>query len=300
MQLSTAHADGFWMEIFNDVLADLRLGEIWTINMGEPEFGKDPQTFVNLIVFDSKAHIRVGRSTHAVNCRFFSTLNTISCDVEFFRFMISRFGFDKDVTVEYGTIEGDLGISSQSHRIMNRNELRQSYYELVNFVVGHEFGHAYHGHDGMFSMLPALQTVEPTRASSQNGVRNKCHTQEQQADEFFASRLSSKEDRDRAYMNFVSYINSAKLAANCPAVTVGYTCQLQLSFYGTGLVLGPGLIDSHVTSSHPSFMLRILNMLNRTYTDPLNEGFHLQFDNFDATVNLVEKYNPNDPCFGGK
>jgi hypothetical protein len=108
---------------------------------------------------------------------------------------------------------------------------------------------------------------------------SRCHIYENAADDFFVSLLAGYEEFREIYTKLVWIINGAKLAAICPNEPVGYHCDAELP--GTGTPLGPGIMTAPVTATHPAMIIRVLDLLDKTWKAKPEEGglqggFHIQ------------------------
>lgn len=300
-------ADEFWLSLFTDALLELGHAERFDVRFNAKKFGPGAGGRINVFLFDSSASGGQVRTQNSNNCRYYSQSHDVVCDANFFRLMVSHYGIDKNFLVED---EIDYAaqslIASQGHTYYLREELREVYFWLIVWVVGHEFGHLHHGHEGTFSMVEngtnsadgklgnesQLATSEPSIAT------NYCHDREREADIFFASNFEGQERRIDAYMGILTFFNAAKQMANCPDLPSGYSCEANgVAGDWTGVALGAGVIEEDVFATHPAFMYRVLDVLEHLAVG-WDNGFPAQLDNAKArSVNVLERFSKNDSCF---
>lgn len=268
--------DQFWRSLAQNAVTALGLDSKFNILWHLPETQLRENQIV-FILFDSHEVDDLKSNPLIQNCRYFSAHETITCDISMLRLLAERFGIDKNTSIEYGP---NGSIKSQSHTIYSREDLEPFYRNTLRWIVGHEFGHAFHGHIGTFSILSqqdSATTAEQLGNTAQpksSATVNKCHVFEKEADNFFVSLLE-EDDAFRIYNYLVNIFNNVKTAANCPKQPIGYTCEIQRSYQGTGVMLGPGVVQARVTATHPAFVLRVLDLLDKTWNG--EGGFHLQF-----------------------
>lgn len=272
--------DQFWNDLAHEVLESLALPKKFRITWGlkSPGFSRKDISF---LLFDSEGVKELAGNPHIRNCKYFSSDATITCDVRLIRWFAETFGIDKELHVVRGP---DNRILQQSHTLSTREEQRFFYRGIMKWVIAHEFGHAFYGHNGTFSSLSESDLSDSNKprevesSPESKDVLNRCHAYERAADKYFVSLLTSDKALSEAYSDLLIIINAAKDSANCPNEPVGYTCEAVRGWDGVGVSLGPGIVTMNMSETHPAMIVRVLDLLDRIAKQrrqPEN-GFHKQ------------------------
>ena len=292
-EIASFPADKYWNDLFETAISDLNIEKKFNIERGYNHPVEDD--IISLIIFDSINIDELNNNPLRKSCKYISVDKSITCDAEMFRYYASIFGVDRNVSVEFGP---NAIVKAQSHTFYEENSeaMKSHYLAMVRWVVAHEFGHAHHNHQGEFSMGPSFELSDSTKEDVEAKI-NICHRYEKEADLYAQSLIRGTEFGMHLYGEMVHLINLMKLKANCPTYEVGYTCDAMRGMDGTGVTLGGGKISSEITATHPSFVLRVLDILDATWDDDMG-GFHSQFDNYrDFSVSLVDVAYRGDACF---
>jgi hypothetical protein len=272
---------GDWFAIAKDALSPLGLtlhpGATWKI--GAPNTAKQP----SLTLFDSRTMPSASASTFRDNCLYISEADAITCDVNMFRDLATLYGLHE---TEKTTADARGHIIHRSIVPRDPQDIRNDYIRFFGWVLGHEVGHAYHGHAGTFRYLahpapPPAGSASPELHMARRAITyNRCHSKEAEADAFFHAQLRTNNMHVEYYRFLLELLNRDIKRSACPGAPLSGICERL--FPGTGVFITSEKVIATASRTHPAFLMRILDLMDGIrHHYPWSGGeFHRQIEGF--------------------
>ncbi|MHC2295846.1 hypothetical protein [Rhizobium mongolense] len=252
--LRTGKLDGRWEAIAHDTLAEILSSSPYAKNYA---FNTKPKgQAITFIIFDSR--LSDIRSSKINSCRFYPASQKIFCDVRF----IDAFLAERDLDKEIVPFEGGRPIDMP----FDLRQLAPEQYDLnrmflLEWVLGHEFGHFLAGHKAShFAPTPLDARVEAKSVSQ---------TDEIEADSYLASHFNPDVGAGvNFYQNLVHLLNVEVHRKACPGMSpLQYCKKIQ---FGAGIFSPADIVYFKTAGTHPEYMIRLVRLIKEAHEKALS------------------------------
>ncbi|MBY3081849.1 MULTISPECIES: hypothetical protein [Rhizobium] len=206
---------------------------------------------IAFVVFDSR--LSAVRSTKVGSCGYYPASKYVFCDVRFLDAFLTQRDLDKQVV----PFEGNRPIN----QLFELEPLPPEEYDanrrfLLQWVIGHEYGHFLAGHEAsQFAPTPLDARVEAKSVSQANEI---------EADAFLAKHFNPSSGPEQQFYAFlIGLLNTEIRRKACPGLSPLQYCNKIL--FGAGIYSPSSAIYFKTGGTHPEYMIRLVRLLKEAH-----------------------------------
>lgn len=206
---------------------------------------------ITFLIFDSR--LSDIRSSKVNSCGFYPASRKVFCDVRF----IDAFLAERDMDKEIVPFEGNRPIDQPFELrplAAEQYDLNRTF--LLEWVLGHEFGHFLAGHKAShFAPTPLDARVEGRSVSQVDEI---------QADAYLASHFNPDTGAGPEFYKYLVYLLNVEVHRKaCPGMSpLQYCNKIQA---GAGIFSPADIVYFKSAGTHPEYMIRLVRLIKEAH-----------------------------------